>query len=64
MDEFASTSGTTSSGTASATLDEPIPGLTCETCNHPVALHDVIGLRFCAATLAGSLSRGCVCRGV
>jgi hypothetical protein len=36
--------------------------LSCDVCPHPLAGHDPIGLRFCQATLAGALTRGCVCR--
>jgi hypothetical protein len=32
----------------------------CE-CGHPVARHDAVALRYCAVTIAGSLTRGCVC---
>ncbi|GAB3347220.1 RGCVC family protein [Modestobacter lapidis] len=34
----------------------------CGSCPHPLAAHDPIGLRFCRATRAGGISRGCVCR--
>jgi hypothetical protein len=34
----------------------------CGSCPHPLAAHDPIGLRFCRATRAGDISRGCVCR--
>jgi hypothetical protein len=40
---------------------QPEDGEVCSVCPHRVADHDVIGLRFCHATVAGSLSRGCVC---
>lgn len=33
----------------------------CPACPHPAALHDAIGTRFCRATTAKTLSRGCVC---
>ena len=33
---------------------------TCE-CGHPRALHDAVASRYCAVTVAGSLTRGCVC---
>jgi hypothetical protein len=33
----------------------------CLACAHPMSAHDVISARFCTATLAGALSRGCVC---
>jgi hypothetical protein len=35
---------------------------TCDACPHPVADHDAIGLRFCRATLASAIDRGCACR--
>jgi hypothetical protein len=45
--------------------DRPGPGEpgdpTCPACPHPAALHDAIGARFCRATMAKALSRGCVC---
>ena len=34
----------------------------CGSCPHPLADHDPIGLRFCRATRAGDITRGCVCR--
>jgi hypothetical protein len=33
----------------------------CDVCPHPVVEHDGIALRFCRATAAGALARGCVC---
>ena len=33
----------------------------CAACPHRWAAHDEIGARFCAATLVGRFSRGCVC---
>jgi hypothetical protein len=33
----------------------------CPACPHPVAMHDAIGTRFCRATTAHTLSRGCAC---
>jgi hypothetical protein len=36
----------------------------CDVCTHPVAEHDGIALRFCRATAAAALDRGCVCRPV
>jgi hypothetical protein len=35
----------------------------CPACPHPLPEHDPIAARFCRATAAGTLSRGCVCRG-
>ncbi|MCW2698138.1 MAG: uncharacterized protein JWR62_3223 [Modestobacter sp.] len=37
-------------------------GARCGACPHPLDAHDPIGLRFCRATRAGDISRGCVCR--
>ncbi|WP_221888176.1 RGCVC family protein [Geodermatophilus aquaeductus] len=39
-------------------MDDPA----CGVCPHRVDDHDAIALRFCRATLAGALDRGCVCR--
>jgi hypothetical protein len=33
----------------------------CPACVHLVDAHDVIATRFCAATLARSMDRGCAC---
>jgi hypothetical protein len=30
-------------------------------CGHPRAEHDAVAARYCAATISGSLARGCVC---
>jgi len=38
--------------------DDPM----CDVCPHPVVDHDAIGLRFCRATMASDIARGCVCR--
>ncbi len=35
--------------------------LVCSACPHEWGMHDPIGTRFCAATVAGGLRRGCVC---
>jgi hypothetical protein len=35
----------------------------CAACPHDRDAHDRIGTRFCAATTAGRLSRGCACVG-
>jgi len=34
---------------------------TCAACPHPWSDHDRIAVRFCTATAAGALGRGCVC---
>ncbi|MCZ2839409.1 RGCVC family protein [Modestobacter sp. VKM Ac-2985] len=34
----------------------------CPACAHSMDAHDPIGVRFCRATAAGTLDRGCVCR--
>ena len=33
----------------------------CSACAHPRDAHDAIGTRFCRATIAGGLARGCAC---
>lgn len=33
----------------------------CAVCEHDTADHDVIGTRFCEATQAHALTRGCIC---
>ena len=33
----------------------------CQACTHPWSAHDVISARFCTATVALALARGCVC---
>lgn len=38
------------------------PAAACDVCAHPAAAHDVIGQRFCDATVRGGLTRGCICR--
>ncbi|MCZ2815920.1 MULTISPECIES: RGCVC family protein [unclassified Modestobacter] len=43
---------------ADRTGDEP----GCPACAHPMDAHDPIGARFCLATAAGTLDRGCACR--
>jgi hypothetical protein len=41
----------------------PPPALAvCDVCPHPADAHDVIGRRYCEATLTGALTRGCICR--
>jgi len=35
----------------------------CAVCPHSVESHDMIARRFCTATQAGALDRGCVCAG-
>ena len=51
--------------TAPTSLPAPAPTApspVCDVCAHPAAAHDVIGRRFCDATLQGALTRGCICR--
>jgi hypothetical protein len=36
---------------------------TCVVCPHAWDAHDPIGTRYCSATVAGGLNRGCVCVG-
>ncbi|MFT7837065.1 RGCVC family protein [Saccharothrix sp. BKS2] len=35
----------------------------CPVCPHPADTHDSLSRRFCAATGAGELRRGCLCPG-
>lgn len=34
---------------------------TCDVCDHRDMEHDPIARRYCAATLANALTRGCIC---
>jgi len=36
----------------------------CETCGHPLSMHDAIGIRWCEATTLGVGQRACLCSGV
>ena len=36
----------------------------CDTCGHPVSMHDLISTRWCAATTRGVGVRACICSGV
>ena len=47
---------------ASPSTASPEDDGTCAACPHPLSAHDRIGLRFCAATTAGTSDRGCACR--
>lgn len=38
-------------------------GARCATCEHPQDTHDAIAARYCAATLAAAITRGCICKG-
>ncbi|WP_309115847.1 RGCVC family protein [Saccharothrix sp.] len=55
--------------TTDGVTDHAIPDATgepeppCPVCPHPVDAHDPISRRFCAATEAGGMSRGCLCSG-
>lgn len=58
------TAVTVSTPTTAATTGpavEVATDLRCEACPHPAADHDAIALRFCRATVAAALERGCVC---
>jgi hypothetical protein len=41
--------------------DDAVLGHRCAVCEHDVVDHDAIGRRFCEATQAGALTRGCIC---
>lgn len=49
--------------TPTATPVLPVPAVeeVCEMCPHALRAHDAISLRFCAATRAAAMTRGCVC---
>ena len=44
-------------------IDVPATDL-CPTCNHPLASHDAISTRWCAATKLGIGRRECICSNV
>ncbi|MCO1654023.1 RGCVC family protein [Pseudonocardia humida] len=46
---------------ATATSPTTPSRLTCAVCAHDWGAHDPIGVRFCSATAARGLARGCVC---
>jgi hypothetical protein len=48
---------------STASVAEVRTGPACAACPHDRDAHDPIGTRFCSATIAGALSRGCVCVG-
>ncbi|XVV07602.1 RGCVC family protein [Actinosynnema sp. CA-248983] len=48
--------------TASQATAEPA-ARSCPACAHPADAHDPLARRFCAATRAGGLHRGCLCSG-
>ncbi len=41
--------------------DHPDTSGVCVACPHPSSEHDPISARFCTATVAGALPRGCIC---
>jgi hypothetical protein len=51
------------------TVDAPSQPMTepsepvCPACGHTTAIHDAIGLRFCASTAERQLERKCLCPG-
>ena len=52
-----------SASSALADIDVTAADL-CPACQHPLDLHDAIGLRWCAATKLGIGDRECICSGV
>ena len=41
----------------------PIASVTgCDVCAHPLEGHDQIARRYCTATFANVITRGCICR--
>jgi hypothetical protein len=57
------TSMTVAQTDATAANAEDQPSAMCAVCPHAEQAHDSIGLRYCAATVAGAWERGCVCGG-
>ena len=51
------------SPSATGSAAEARSGPACAACPHDRDAHDPIGARFCSATIARGLSRGCVCVG-
>lgn len=43
-------------------VGDELDGAACAACAHPIADHDALGRRFCAATEAAAIPRGCICR--
>jgi hypothetical protein len=41
--------------------DDEVTVRACDACGHDLASHDAISSRYCRASLAGALDRGCVC---
>jgi hypothetical protein len=46
-------------GVVDESILEPLEA--CDVCEHPIADHDAISLRYCKATLSSALSRHCIC---
>ncbi len=44
-------------------VPDPVIPPACAACPHERDAHDRLGTRFCAATVAGDLRRGCICVG-
>ncbi len=51
----------TTSESLIAVLDV-LPDVSCDACPHPRQEHDPLGVRYCTATTASALPRGCICR--
>jgi hypothetical protein len=49
-------------GTPGGTTDQDAVEVACLVCAHPWDAHDAISTRYCTATIAGALARGCVCQ--
>ena len=55
-----------SSGNAAVTVGQSSSAESAEdlcVCGHPQAQHDAVAARYCGATIAGSMTRRCVCPG-
>jgi hypothetical protein len=46
---------------SNAAAEPTAPAVLCEMCPHEMEGHDALSRRFCRATAAGALTRGCIC---
>ncbi|WP_196777659.1 RGCVC family protein [Lentzea aerocolonigenes] len=51
----------TSEPRTAALVDHADASGACDVCPHPWQAHDPLSTRYCTATTASALSRGCIC---
>jgi hypothetical protein len=56
------TTGQVQSDDVSVVVPVDIASARCAVCDHEIDAHDAIGRRYCEATQAQALRRGCICR--